>query len=345
MKYSVLVPVYNVREYLSECLDSILNQNYEDMELIVVNDGSTDGSDSICREYRDRYPDKIVLIEQRNHGLLLARRAGIDVACGEYLIFVDSDDALRNDALRVIDENLNKGKADVLIFQASRNQKFDVPYFDHSDLYKVADADGLLPVQLVREQLAISHSVNSMWGKAIRRECVDQMADYTSYEGLQYGEDLLQMAPIFNVSSSIAISKDILYFYRDNGKSISHHVNPSRLDDIQIARSRLKAFVELWDSNLLPRVYSNDCVEVFSYCLMCANRLKRSEAAVEIDRAAALEYFRNSYRNADLAHCPAWKRIGIEILAKGYVGLFISLYHSMFQVLGLLKPGKAARYI
>ena len=91
VKVSVIVPVYNVDKYLEECLDSIVNQTLNDIEIICVNDGSTDGSLKILEDYASK-DDRIKIITQENGGLSVARNTGIDVAKGEYLSFVDSDD-------------------------------------------------------------------------------------------------------------------------------------------------------------------------------------------------------------------------------------------------------------
>ncbi|MBP3354658.1 MAG: glycosyltransferase family 2 protein [Bacteroidales bacterium] len=96
MKLSIIVPVYNVEEYIIECIDSVLSQTYKDWELILVNDGSTDNSGKICDEYALK-DNRINVIHKENEGLSSARNAGIDVAKGEYITFIDSDDVLLND--------------------------------------------------------------------------------------------------------------------------------------------------------------------------------------------------------------------------------------------------------
>ena len=91
MKFSIIVPIYNVEKYLLQCIDSILNQDYVDFELILVNDGSPDDSLSICRQYAEK--DKIVrVINKPNGGSTSSRKAGAKIAKGEYVICVDSDD-------------------------------------------------------------------------------------------------------------------------------------------------------------------------------------------------------------------------------------------------------------
>lgn len=90
---SIIVPVYNVEEYLSECVDSVLNQTYSDIEVILVDDGSTDQSGNICDEYAEM-DSRIKVIHKKNEGVSAARNTGIETASGERIIFVDSDDCL-----------------------------------------------------------------------------------------------------------------------------------------------------------------------------------------------------------------------------------------------------------
>ena len=91
MKISIIVPIYNVKPYLEQCILSIINQTYLNLEIILVNDGSTDGSLLICENFAKK-DDRIVLITQQNMGLSSARNLGIEIATGEYIMFVDSDD-------------------------------------------------------------------------------------------------------------------------------------------------------------------------------------------------------------------------------------------------------------
>ena len=97
IKVSVIVPVYNVEKYLNQCLDSLVNQTLEDIEIIVVNDGSPDNSQSIIDDYVKRYPKKVFSYIKKNGGLSSARNFGVEKAKGEYLAFVDSDDYIKKD--------------------------------------------------------------------------------------------------------------------------------------------------------------------------------------------------------------------------------------------------------
>ena len=104
IKISVVVPVYNTKEYLEECLDSLIAQTLDDIEIIIVNDGSTDGSADICKKYAKKY-NNIKYISQKNQGQSAARNAGVRVAKGEYVGFVDSDDHIKDDMYEFLYNN------------------------------------------------------------------------------------------------------------------------------------------------------------------------------------------------------------------------------------------------
>ena len=112
-RVSVIVPVYNVQLYICQCLDSVLSQNYNDLQIILIDDGSTDNSGAICDEYAAKDP-RVVVIHQKNSGAAAAKNAGLRVATGKYLSFVDSDDYLEPDAYAHMVSQLEHNKADVV---------------------------------------------------------------------------------------------------------------------------------------------------------------------------------------------------------------------------------------
>ena len=109
---SIIVPVYNVEEYLQRCIDSILNQSFKNFELILVNDGSTDNSLKICKEYLLNDP-RVKIINKENGGLSSARNAGINIAKGRYIGFVDSDDWINKEMYKILYELCEKNNSDI----------------------------------------------------------------------------------------------------------------------------------------------------------------------------------------------------------------------------------------
>ena len=118
LKLSIIVPVYNVEEYVSECIDSILAQTFTDWELILINDGSTDNSGKICDEYAQK-DSRIKVIHKENGGLSSARNVGLDITKGEYITFIDSDD-------RIIGENVFQRLIEIL----SKDSEIDIVQYD-----------------------------------------------------------------------------------------------------------------------------------------------------------------------------------------------------------------------
>ena len=206
--FSVIVPVYNVEEYVAECLDSILAQDFDDVEVIVVDDASTDGSAQVVTD-RIRGRDNVRFLRlERNVGLGYARNEGLKVATGTYLMFVDSDDWLERGALRAVYDRITATDADVVVFdyakvhpdgEVRRNKK---GYLLQADLPATFDLHGypeLLTLLMV------------VWNKAYRREFIERL-------GLRfpvgYYEDLPWTYPTLMAADRIALLDRVCYFYR-----------------------------------------------------------------------------------------------------------------------------------
>ena len=108
MRFSIIVPVYNVEKYLAKCIESILNQTNQDFELLLVNDGTKDNSQKIIDEYVAKYPDKVYGFVKENGGLSDARNYGVERAKGEYIIFIDSDDYVDDELLEKVNDAIEK---------------------------------------------------------------------------------------------------------------------------------------------------------------------------------------------------------------------------------------------
>lgn len=130
-KFTVIIPVYNVAAYLAKCIDSVLKQEFKQYEVILIDDGSTDESGTICDKFAEQ-DKRIVVIHQKNKGLSAARNIGIENAKGEYILFLDSDDYWHDSsALNIIYSRLNVSNADILSFNYMKfcDDVFEKPYF------------------------------------------------------------------------------------------------------------------------------------------------------------------------------------------------------------------------
>lgn len=155
-KISIIVPIYNVEKYLAECIESIQNQSYKNIEIILVDDESPDNSGKIAEEYA-REDERIKVIHKTNGGLSDARNAGMEVATGDYLMFVDSDDLLTLDACKVLEEKIEKESADYVIgnyinchengelwekpiFNTEKYQEFKLNIKDYTDSFYIMNS-------------------------------------------------------------------------------------------------------------------------------------------------------------------------------------------------------------
>ena len=125
---SIIVPVYNVEKYLNRCFDSILNQTFTDFELILVDDGSTDNSGIICYEYKTK-DNRIKVIHKENGGLSSARNAGLDIARGKYIGFVDSDDFINKDMYKILFDTIQANNSDMVICDYYKVNEDDINKF------------------------------------------------------------------------------------------------------------------------------------------------------------------------------------------------------------------------
>ncbi len=230
MLFSILVPVYNSEKYLKECFDSVLRQSEQDYELILVDDGSTDGGGAVCDAYQAKFPDRIRVIHQENQGLILARRAGIRAAQGVYCMFLDADDAYEPECLSTVRETIERTHADVVIFN-------NYSYFEEDgsiEPNKAAFADGRefegTSKRLIYEKLIASEELNNIWFKAIRTELLQSDdTDYPLYADNPHGEDLLQSLYPLTHAQRIVYRDRRLYRYRRHRSGMTRQMDAKRL--------------------------------------------------------------------------------------------------------------------
>lgn len=301
-RFSVVVPVYNVEKYLRHCLDSILNQTYQDYEIIIVNDGSTDSSSSICRQYQEEYPEKIVLINQNNRGLLMARRVGFARAQGEIIVSVDSDDALRADALEILDKTFRKTQAQIVCYESTRDITFkksgkDRGLFTGSEIFEGDNKKRLY------ELICGTFFFNNIWSKAISRDVIGVRDDYSMYEGLSFGEDVCQVLPALDRALRIAYIPERLYFYRLNASSLVHVYRRKQFDDLVAVRNRVMSYAKKWeqetgDSGLVDATKTMTLQLTALQMQDAVMALPHAEAKRTLVRAQQSEMFHDAYASA-----------------------------------------------
>lgn len=232
---SVIVPVYNVEKYLHKCVDSIINQTYKDLEIILVDDGSPDNCPKICDEYAQK-DNRIKVIHKENGGVSSARNVGLISAQGEFVQFIDSDDFIKEQMIEKLISSLHETSSDIVVCRA-------ITYYD-SGKEKIQKNDKWEEV-LNRDdaaKLIFSEMNNAMWNKLFKKELAEGIL---FEEGRTFGEDPYFLAQILNKSKKVSFVSEELYYYRQRENSItSGKFSEKRFDQVYFKDKMYDYFTE-----------------------------------------------------------------------------------------------------
>lgn len=247
-KISVIVPVYNAEKYLHRCVDSILAQTFKDFELLLIDDGSTDGSGAICDEYAQK-DSRVRVFHKENGGVSSARNLGLENARGEWILFVDSDDALSLDACAGLMQM--QQEYDCIIFGIKQK----------SGSIWAPTKDGSVSLSDIRRDFRywlntelLSTSVNKLYKRNLIKE------NYP--DDISFGEDLMFCISYLEQCDKIYFTTDCYYLHNnDNCNSLTHYVDDRRLLDIECYQAKVLEFVSkdkmenIWDKYLRDIIF------------------------------------------------------------------------------------------
>lgn len=287
MKFSVLIPVYNTEIYLEECLQSVLNQTYQDFEIVIVDDGSTDSSGVICDKYQNANPDRIKVMHKENQGQLASRCCAIYASSGEYVLFVDADDLLKENALETINQRLIAyQKPDMLIYSF---------YYESDNGFKrKADKlfeEGSVDLSEVKKLFFTGTGMNNVWTKAVKREvAVCDGFGFSPYYSLRCAEDKLHSMVMVDGCRTFAYVYEPLYRYRLFDGSVTRNYS---IDSIEKFNSVAlydieKEFLEKWNLNLpewqyrMDAHWANAAIHILGL-FFANNKRKNRKAVIEYD--------------------------------------------------------------
>jgi glycosyltransferase involved in cell wall biosynthesis len=225
-KVSVVVPVYNTEAYLAQCLDSLVTQTLDEIEIIVVNDGSPDGSQAIIDDYADRYPDKIVALSQPNGGLGSARNLGIAHATGRYVGFVDSDDFVEPDMYAHLYEEAKRTSSDVAICRY-RHYSLDGSYSTVGGNFPFAEGD-VFP----SEGFFLNSRIMIVVNKIYRAELVRRVPFQDTWF-----EDVAWSPVVMSYADRICYTPNAYYHYiKRDGTITASHADARTLEEVSSLR-------------------------------------------------------------------------------------------------------------
>ena len=299
-KVSVIVPVYNVEKYIDKCLNSLVNQTLEDIEIIIVNDGSTDNSESIISNYKEKYPNKIAYFVKENGGLSDARNFGIPHATGDYIAFLDSDDYAELNLYEKLYSKAIETSADMVecdfYWEYSKTNKVhdrNARYKDKSDMY--ANARVVAWNKLYKKEILLNSKVQ--FPKGLR------------YEDLEFFYEIL---PKLN---RIELIEEPLIHYVQRETSITYTQNDKTRDIFII----LDNILEYYKENDLYEEYKEELEYMYIRILFASSFKRMTKIA---DKHTKDKYLKETFEKA-YSTFPNWKKNTILKKSRGLKNIYL----------------------
>ena len=292
---SIIIPVYNVEKYLKECLESVINQTYINLEIILVDDGSTDGSGNICDEYKKRDP-RIRVIHKENGGVSIARNLGLNYVNGQYIGFIDSDDYVEPEycekLLKSIKENNVQCalcKFDKVYEKKNQNNTFESNY--------IMDANGLI-MEILDVQKGFGFCTQKLWTK-------NALADIRYNENIKVGEDSLFCIESCKNINKVFVVNEKLYHYRFNENSLVRKFDEKYAQKYLRAMKETKKYIDKnYNKPEIIKKFNNYIVYniliiVINYCFNKNNKMSIIKQIEELKKLCKIPEFKYAIKNCN----------------------------------------------
>ena len=282
MKFSIIVPVYNVEEYVAKCITAVLEQSYKDFELILIDDGSKDSSLDICNEYKNK-DNRIKVIPKSNGGASSARNAGLDNAEGEYIIFIDSDDYWNGkDVLQNLSNIIDNGQPDIIVFRClnwnlSTDKKVvDLPEYNF-DIINKNDVEKTVHYLFSEKQLP-----GGPVSLTVKRSLIEKNG-IRFIEGIK-GEDYDWNFNLLLNAKSITAVNDVNYVYRQSRKgSVTTTADLKSIKDLMFTVKKWNIESEKIENSEIKADVKNYLAHIYSTALVICYRINADEKNEAID--------------------------------------------------------------
>lgn len=299
MLFSVVVPVYNVERFLPECLESIINQSFEDYELILIDDGSSDSSSQICDEYQKR-DERIKVIHKTNEGVSIARQVGVATCSGKYVTFVDSDDWIDNDFLLSFYNVIKKHSPDIIccnyVDSTGKNYSLKLP----SGLYKKDKIISDIYPLLIHGD-SCEYFPGMLWAKVFKREL------YRLYEvkdvKIVMGEDGACVRPCVYNSNSMYILNKCLYTYRINTESVTRSVKSLPWDGPMLVCNHIRKHINCQEYDFEEQLNRYTVHALFNVAISRFSQKKPyNNIKKEIIENLEIQYYKTAIKKCHYSH-------------------------------------------
>lgn len=273
IKLSIIVPVYNVEEYLNRCIDSLLKQTLKEIEIILVDDGSTDSSPQICDEY-EKNNSNIKVLHLENGGPARARNKGIEIATGEYIGFADSDDYCHPEQFEKLYQNAKDNNSDIAMcsFFVDSVKGLEPIIIPFQPLYNSNEEVKNKVIRCFYGEYV--HGLNSLWIKIFRRSLLNDN-NIRMDETLRRAEDKWFIFEALKVSDVFSYIKDNLYYYYQNESSIMHNSQNDSYEQLLNGKKRLLKENEELGFELDNNSFYKDFI--YMTIMFCRDKIKANE--------------------------------------------------------------------
>lgn len=285
---SVIIPIFNVEPYIRECIDSVIHQSYKNLEIILCDDGSTDLCPQICDEYV-KVDSRIRVIHKKNGGLSDARNVGIDIANGEYITFVDSDDCIDKDMIRYLYDALIENRVDISCCQRQEINEDSIE-LNTKRKYHTFIVRG--NEQCMKEFLSNPQMDTVAWGKLYRRSMFEEIR----YPVGKYHEDVFTTYKIVAQCKAIFVGEKRYYCYRIRSSSImTSAFSEKHLDAIEGQEERALFIKENYSN--LEKLANVGIIYAVNQCVL---KIIRSSDNVAVNKKRIISDFQQYYRKYEL---------------------------------------------
>lgn len=323
---SIIVPIYNVEKYIKECIDSIINQTYKNLEIILVDDGSPDSCPKICDEYSKK-DKRIKVIHKENGGLSSARNAGLDVAKGEYVSFIDSDDIVDEKFIETLYNLCIENNCDISECNFQRFEKDIVKSSNNCEI-KVQTNHEMQERLYIPKYFARGIVV---WNKLYKKYLYD---DVRFPIGKLNEDEFTTYKVLYKCETSICVTEEELYYYRVNENSImGKKFTAKRLDALEAYEERMSFYKNLGELELykLTNVRYQETIESYFMILMESDKSLR-------------KYIHNITRKARKNYSEYSKCIDSKKIKKFIFAYFPFLYYYLLKIKRKLKVWRMCEY-
>ena len=299
IKISVIIPVYNVENYLHECIDSVLNQDYTNLEVILINDGSTDTSGLICNNYAVK-DQRVKVLHQQNQGVAAARNLGLKHTTGDYISFIDSDDWIDQGMYSDIANKIKQSRSSIDVFYMPYPERKDI---DKTIYNEFEIKSQLLPLFLGTHRISLGQ-MTSVWSLCIRRGIIKDMLFYN----IAVVEDKPFFIEVLAKANNLVILTQKYYNYRINTASLIRNYHKEYIHSVTIAHKIIPEILDKYAKEYSELITLNNNTIVSFYYRSIKNELRNKKINNDLNLSNAKSNIQEYYINNNMRDLLTWKR-------------------------------------